>query len=116
MPTTRLAVVSTDGVNVNDHFGRAKRFLIYDYNDTITFVEERQTEPLSVGDPGHLFDPERFGRIAAQLKDCAKVYITKTGETPAAKLREMGIEPVIYEGLIAAIPRPEAKGKKHREG
>ena len=103
MTKTRIAVVSTDGTNVNDHFGMAKRFLIYDCNDKITFVEERPTETYSVGDPEHPFDPERFGRIAALLKDCSKIYVTQIGEVPASKLKELGIEPVIYEGPIANI-------------
>ena len=32
MQTERIAVVSTDGLNVDDHFGKARRFLIYDLN------------------------------------------------------------------------------------
>ena len=105
MAGLRIAVVSTDGVNVNDHFGMAERFLVYEYNDVMTFVEERPTETYSVGDPKHPFDPEKFGRIAVLLKDCSKIYITKIGDTPAAKLKKMGIEPVIYEGLIVNIPK-----------
>jgi len=73
MEGLRIAIVSTDGTNVNDHFGMAKRFLIYDCNDETTLVEERQTESLSVGDPDHPFDAEKFGRIAALLKDCSKI-------------------------------------------
>ena len=103
MAGLRIAVVSTDGTNVNDHFGMAKRFLIYDCNDKTTLMEERQTESLSVGDPDHPFDAERFGRIAALLKDCSKIYVTQIGEVPASKLKELGIEPVIYEGPIANI-------------
>ncbi len=103
MAGLRIAVVSTDGTNVNDHFGMAKRFLIYDCNDKITFVEERSTETYSVGDPNHPFDAEKFGRIAALLKDCSKIYVTQIGEVPASKLKELGIEPVIYEGPIANI-------------
>ncbi len=103
MAGLRIAVVSTDGTNVNDHFGKAKRFLIYDCNDKITFVEERSTETYSVGDPNHHFDAEKFGRIAALLKDCSKIYVTQIGEVPASKLKELGIEPVIYEGPIANI-------------
>ncbi len=103
MAGLRIAVVSTDGTNVNDHFGKAKRFLIYDCNDKITFVEERSTETYSVGDPNHHFDAEKFGRIAARLKDCSKIYVTQIGEVPASKLKELGIEPVIYEGPIANI-------------
>ena len=105
MAGLRIAVVSTDGANVNDHFGMAKRFLVYDCNDETTLVEERQTESLSVGDPDHTFDAEKFARIAALLKDCAKIYITKIGDMPAAKLKEMGVEPVIYEGPIENITK-----------
>ena len=103
MAGLRIAIVSTDGANVNDHFGMAKRFLVYDCNGEMTLVEKRQTESLSVGDPDHTFDAEKFGRIAARLKDCSKIYVTQIGEVPASKLKELGIEPVIHEGPIANI-------------
>ena len=105
MTKTRIAVVSTDGANVNDHFGKAERFLIYDCDDKMIFVEERPTETYSVGDLEHTFDPERFGLVSALLKDCSKIYVTQIGEVPASKLKELGIEPVIYEGPIEDIPK-----------
>jgi predicted Fe-Mo cluster-binding NifX family protein len=100
---TRIAVVSTDGTHVDDHFGRAKRFFIFDVDEQMTLVEERNTEPLSADDPEHAFDTDKFGRISEQLKDCRKVYMTKIGDKPSAKLKELGVEPVIYEGAIADI-------------
>jgi nitrogen fixation protein NifX len=103
MPSTRIAAVSTDGLNVDDHFGKALRFLIYDFDNRLTFVEERNAESLSAGDPAHAFDADKFDRILSVLKDCSKVYVTQIGETPAARLKESGIEPVIYSGAIAAI-------------
>lgn len=103
MKQTRIAAVSTDGRNVDEHFGKADRFLIYDLDDTMTLVEERPTETLSVGDPDHPFDPDKFGRIAALLKDCSKVYVAQIGEMPAARLNALGIEPVVFRGAIADI-------------
>jgi len=103
MKPTRIAAVSTDGRNVDQHFGKADRFLIYDLDDQMTLVEERPTETLSVGDPDHPFDPDKFGRIAALLKDCSKVYVTQIGELPAARLDALGIEPVVYRGAIADL-------------
>lgn len=103
MDKKRVAVVSTDGIHVDEHFGKAQRFLIYDINDPATLVEERPTETLSVGDPNHPFDADRFNRIAALLKDCAKVYSTQIGERPAKELTALGIEPVVYSGTIADI-------------
>jgi predicted Fe-Mo cluster-binding NifX family protein len=103
MTSTRIAAVSTDGFTVDDHFGKAQRFLIYDLDDRLTFVEERSAEPLSVGDPGHAFDADKFKRILSMLRDCSKVYVTQIGELPAARLKASGIEPVVYTGAIGAI-------------
>ena len=103
MGSTRIAVVSTDGIHVNDHFGKATRFLIYDIGQQVTLVEERATEALSVDDPGHAFDRDKFARIVSVLKDCQQVYVTRIGDIPAAKLRESGIQPVVYSGPIAAL-------------
>jgi predicted Fe-Mo cluster-binding NifX family protein len=104
MEKTRIAVVSTDGIHVDEHFGRATRFLIYDPEENMTLVANRVIEPLSVNDPQHSFDAERFNRIAERLKDCRRVYMTRIGEVPAAKLKALGIEPEIYKGAIAHIP------------
>ena len=103
MPTDRIAVVSSDGLNVDDHFGKARRFIIFDLNSNLTLVEERPTETLSVGDPNHTFDADRFGRISALLQDCSKVYTTRIGQVPKEKLLQMGVAPVIYQGAIADI-------------
>lgn len=103
MKTKRIAVVSSDGIHVDEHFGKAVRFLIYDLDEPMTFVEERPTETLSVADPDHPFDPEKFRRIAALLNDCGQVYVTRIGEVPAAELKALDIEPVIYSGTIAGI-------------
>lgn len=103
MEGKRIAAVSTDGIHVDGHFGRAKQFLIFDVGTRITWVEDRETESLSDGDPDHPFDPDKFGRITTLLKDCDEVYVTRIGETPAAKLKALGIEPVVFQGSIADI-------------
>jgi nitrogen fixation protein NifX len=103
MTKTRIAVVSSDGRTVDEHFGRAGCFWIYDLGDSMRLVEKRKTETLSVGNPDHPFDPDRFQRIAAALHDCGKVYVTRIGDQPAAALRRLGIEPVVYAGAIGDI-------------
>ena len=40
----RLAVVSSDGENVDLHLGRGKSVFIYDYEDELAFVERRDIE------------------------------------------------------------------------
>ena len=105
MELKRIAVVSTDSVNVNDHFGMAEAFLIYEIEDGLKFIEKRTSEKLSIGDPNHPFDADKFGRVYEKIKDCSNVYVTKIGEGPAKKLKELGVEPVVYEGAISGIVR-----------
>jgi hypothetical protein len=104
MERTRIAIVSTDGIHVDEHFGKATRFLIYDPDPNMALIDDRTIQPLSVNDPNHAFDADRFEPIAEALKDCCKVYMTRIGKVPAAKLKDLGIEPEIYQGAISGIP------------
>lgn len=100
----KIAVASTDGVNVNQHFGLAEKFFIYEATpDTFNLLEELAVEPYSSGDKGHLFDQKRFSGVAGKISGCRKMFAVKIGEIPAAELRKMGIEPVVYQGKIADI-------------
>lgn len=101
----QVAIASTDGVNVNEHFGRAQRFFIYEVSENGLPVHCRTmvVECLSTGDKEHGFDPERFAAIANCLQGCTRVYVEKIGERPADELKKIGIEPVMYDGLISAL-------------
>jgi len=99
-----IAIVSKDGVHVDDHFGRAERFLIYGIEgDKQTLLRVENVQPLSENDPDHAFNPDRFSPLLDALEGCARVYCTKIGERPAAELRKAGIEPVVSFGPIADI-------------
>jgi nitrogen fixation protein NifX len=100
----KIAVVTTDGINVDDHFGKAERFLIYESKEGhMEKIGERETVTLSAGNTGHPFDAERFSRIVSSIADCKRVYVTKIGDVPAEKLKSHGIEPIIYQGPIRDI-------------
>jgi nitrogen fixation protein NifX len=100
----RIAVVTKDGINVDDHFGKADRFLIYEARDgRMERIGERETIPLSPGNKDHPFDPERFSKVVNSIADCKRVYATKVGDVPAEKLKAQGIEPVVYQGPISHI-------------
>lgn len=102
---TRIAVVSIDGIHVDGHFGKADRFLIFDAKDKeLIFLETRSSTPLSVDDPDHTFDAERFESVHRVIQDCQKVFVTQIGDTPASKLREQRIEPILFSGPISSIP------------
>ncbi len=101
----KIAVASTNGNEVNEHFGKAEKFLVYEVNDEeLLLVDQRPVTPLSVGDQDHGFDAARFAPLAAALADCKKVFVTRIGVRPADELYKRGIEAVVYSGPIAEVP------------
>ncbi|MEW6520593.1 MAG: NifB/NifX family molybdenum-iron cluster-binding protein [Thermodesulfobacteriota bacterium] len=100
----KIGIVSTDGKNVNDHFGKAERFLIYEAGTAApASITERKISPLSTGDKSHQFDAARFTAVAKALEGCQRVYCTRIGDRPRQELEKRGIMPIIYEGPIVAI-------------
>ncbi len=100
----KIAVATTDGLTVNEHFGRANRFSIYNADPTrFDLITERYLDPYSSGQKGHVFDEARFREVARVLEGCEKVFVTKIGKEPADALKAMGIEPVVYSGAINEI-------------
>ena len=100
----RIAVASSDGINVDQHFGKADRFLIYKFGvKELTMIEERTVQPFSDEVAGHAFNSERFAKVKEVLTDCEQVFIVKIGERPVQEFVKMGIEPVVYAGPIAGI-------------
>jgi len=92
MKSEKIAVATTDGKHVNEHFGRSEQFKIYESGAELTHVEDRACTKLSTGDPGHAFDPARFNSIADMLKDCAKIYVADIGTVPETELQKRGLE------------------------
>jgi predicted Fe-Mo cluster-binding NifX family protein len=100
----RIAVATMDGRNVNEHFGRAEEFRVFDLiANGPEFVERRPVTPLSVGDKNHDFDEARFQAIQEKIADCGRVYVTRIGEKPAAELRRHGVMPVLSHAAIEDI-------------
>jgi len=85
--TYRIAAASTDGKTVNEHFGRAAEFLIYDIGASDwTFVEKRSVTPLCEACAEHT--SEQLSPVIAALADCAAVVTVKIG---AVVRRELAI-------------------------
>lgn len=100
----QIAIASTDGETVNQHFGKADRFFIYDLAEKrLALLTVRSVTPLSTGDPNHAFDPERMAATVAAIKDCERVYCARIGERPQEELEKAGIAAVVGTGPIADI-------------
>ncbi len=99
----KIAVTSTNGRDIDQHFGRAERFLIYDYAaGTSQPVEIVTVEKYCSAAPHHDFDHTRFKAVVDLLTDCKALVTEMIGERPRLELEKTGIIPVIAAGAIAA--------------
>ena len=96
----KIAFATTDGVNVNEHFGRAGTFAIYDMTKEVyTFVELRKfadgrdTEIEETKGLGQLHDDKVRKKVDA-LSDCRIIYVTEIGGPSAARLVKRSMMPV----------------------
>jgi len=97
----RVAVVSKDNKNIDEHFGKTKTFLIYDLeNNTNSFLEERVTVPLSEGISNHPFNLERFERVYKIIGDCQVVISVQVGKRPEKELMDRGIKSIVSSETI----------------
>lgn len=97
----RIAVASKSGTEVDQHFGHAERFLIYDFNHGHPLqVAEVQVEKYCSFDPDHPFRHRQFDAIVAALEGCRAVVTAMIGPLPKQELLKAGIEAVSTEGPI----------------
>ncbi len=94
----KVAVASSDNKFVNQHFGHARQFLVYEIeSDNFKYIETRTTDPLC-GDQEH--DEDRLGRIAELLSDCQAVLVARIGPGALGKLQSRGIKAYVLPQFI----------------
>lgn len=99
-----IAIASNDGETVNEHFGRAERFLIYDIAPgSSSMIDVRKVEPLSTGDRNHPLDQQRIDTLVEAIKDCRMVYCAKIGDRPRQELEKFGITAIVGNMNIQSI-------------
>ena len=105
----KIAFASSDGVTVNEHFGRASRFLIFRLHKSgHDFLEERENYPSCAGQE-HSDD---LLEISADLiSDCKGVVVSQIGPGAIDLLIERGIMPFTLPGRIDEALAVVAKSK-----
>ena len=97
-----IAVASKTGTEVDQHFGHAERFLIYDYgNGDPKPLKEVDVVKYCSSDPDHPFHHPRFDAITKALDGCKVVVTAMIGELPKQELQKVGITPVVTDGPIS---------------
>ena len=88
----RFAVCSVDGTRVDQHFGHAERFLIYDYRDgAVRFVEARPVEKYCAG-PDQADEEDQIAKAVKTIDECDCVVCMRIGNHPSHVLRDKGLE------------------------
>lgn len=96
-----IAVASKDGKEIDQHFGYAERFLIFDVEQgTATLVDEKKVDRYCSYDPDHPLRGHLLRAIGEALAGCRAVVTAQMGEHPKGELEHLGIEPFVASGPI----------------
>ncbi|HBS60015.1 MAG TPA: dinitrogenase iron-molybdenum cofactor biosynthesis protein [Firmicutes bacterium] len=100
---SKVAVASTDGVSINEHFGRAQEFLIYEVgeNGTYSLLEHRANNAACVHDAGD----QAAGTTTQLLTDVEAVLVSQIGPRAERELKRYGV-------FAFAVPGPIDKALK----
>lgn len=95
----RIGVATTDGIVVNEHFGRAGRFLILDVDEDgkTSVAEERSVTPVCQGG-NH--DDDRMEENVQRLSDCRYLLVSRIGQGAADVLEQHGISAYELPGIL----------------
>ncbi|MBH5371180.1 nitrogenase cofactor biosynthesis protein NifB [Bradyrhizobium glycinis] len=90
---TLLVAVATKGSGlINEHFGHAKEFQMYELSTSgAKFVGHRRVDVYCQGGYG---EEDRLSAIIRGIHDCHAVFVAKIGGCPKSNLIKAGIEPV----------------------
>lgn len=85
----RIAIASSNGESVNQHFGQTENFLIYEISaEGAVFIEDREVIPASEGEHSEA----GLKRVADELYDCSAVFVLKIGMKASRYLYQLGLK------------------------
>jgi len=103
-PILRLAVASKQGLSIDEHFGHAKQFWVYEVSaQHCELLEHRQVEHYCLGNTS---SKTAMAGILETIKDCSAVFVAKIGDGPTEKLRKINIDAITnyaYEELSPSL-------------
>lgn len=88
----RLAVASKENISINEHFGHAKAFRIYEVTPAeCRFLVNREVAHYCLGNSS---SQSALAGILEAIRDCQAVFIAKIGDGPTEKLQAIGVQAV----------------------
>ncbi len=95
VPPVLMAIATKGGGIINQHFGHATEFLIYEASSTgVRFVGTRRVDQYCVGADTCNDDESVLDLVISTLEGCQVMLSARIGLTPFEALEAAGIEPV----------------------
>jgi predicted Fe-Mo cluster-binding NifX family protein len=113
----KIAVASSDGKNIDLHFGRAHQFLVFIVEkDGYRYLETRKNVPAC---DGHSHDDDHLEAAATLLGDCQGVIVNQIGPGAvdvliANRILPFAISGNLDEGLRIVISSPRLRYMRKR--
>jgi predicted Fe-Mo cluster-binding NifX family protein len=95
----KIAIASSDGKVINQHFGKATQFLIFDVDDNKDYKFNELLEVTPFCSDGEHED-DRLNKAIERLSGCRAVLVSQIGMVAAATLKVKGIDSFDIHGLI----------------
>lgn len=103
----KVAFATTDEVNVDEHFGRAGMFAVYDISpegctfiETRKFAERGRDKAVEESRENEVEHDNVMQAKVAKLADCKLIYFTNIGGPSAARLVNKGVMPVKVKEVV----------------
>ncbi len=96
----RVAFASIDNNSVDQHFGSARYWQIYDIDQRSTYVELRKVTVPNLDQAQH---EDKFQQIYEILQDCAAIFVLQIGDAAARFLSLRDIRVFEASGEITLI-------------
>ncbi|GAB4366228.1 MAG: nitrogenase cofactor biosynthesis protein NifB [Methylohalobius crimeensis] len=108
-----MAVATTGGGVINQHFGHAREFLVYEASgEGVRFIGHRKVDPYCSGNDTCGDGESVLSRTIRALEGCEAVLCSKIGFEPWEMLEEAGVQP---NGEHAMEPIEDAVMAVYRE-
>jgi predicted Fe-Mo cluster-binding NifX family protein len=90
----KIAITSSDGVNIDLHFGKGNSIYIYDFDGEDTkFIEHRTVEI-------NLNEKHQWQKVLASILDCDVVFAVQFGLKSSFGIEEAGLIKIEEHGAI----------------
>lgn len=101
-PLTRVAVATRGGDRINQHFGHATEFMIYETDgEAVRLIGVRKIQAYCHGKADCNGDKETtLQEIVSMLGDCRMLLSSGIGDAPRTALNKAGILPLVCKGGI----------------